>query len=137
MSSPMRSVGRAAIWLAAANFVALVVMIASLAATGAVSPARWRSALQVLRGSARAVSVEEYDRLRAAAAKKEPLLAQPVVSDIHHRIAIRQVEGGRVQFDPGSVFEGPHRILVAAAVQKPQRHRGGRLAVIDVFGGHR
>jgi flagellar motility protein MotE (MotC chaperone) len=77
VSSPMRSAGRIALWFAAANFVALAVMIASLAATGAVAPASWRGALQVLRGTARSISPDEFERLRSAEARLAEREAMP------------------------------------------------------------
>ena len=52
------------VWLAAANFAALVVIVLVLAATGAVDAPAWKAALSLLRGSSEAVPKKEIARLR-------------------------------------------------------------------------
>jgi flagellar motility protein MotE (MotC chaperone) len=77
MSPRLRIFGRSLLWLAAANFLALVAMVVALSLSGSVSPARWHGALLVLRGASRSVGLEEYERLRAVERAHAERVAMP------------------------------------------------------------
>jgi flagellar motility protein MotE (MotC chaperone) len=77
VSSRLRTFAHGLLWFAAVNFAAIVVGAVALGLLGAVEPARWRGALQVLRGSAESVPAEELDRLRGVERRYAERLAIP------------------------------------------------------------